>query len=117
MTSDHSNRHIISWAIAIGLLWCVLAPGGAAAARKPRTHTVTIDATRFEPKALTVSPGDTVVWVNKDMFPHTATSKAGSFDSSVILAGKSWKLTPTKKGEFAYICTFHPTMKATLRVK
>jgi plastocyanin len=57
------------------------------------------------------------VWVNKDLVPHTATSKAGEFDSQVIPAGKSWRFTTRKKGEFAYVCTFHPTMTATLQVR
>ena len=55
--------------------------------------------------------------VNKDLVPHTATSKAGGFDSQVIQADKSWRFTVRKKGDFAYVCTFHPTMKATLRVR
>ena len=67
--------------------------------------------------SLTVARGDTVVWVNKDLVPHTATSKTGAFDSQTIQAGKSWKFTVRKKGDFAYVCTFHPTMTATLRVK
>jgi plastocyanin len=58
-----------------------------------------------------------VTWVNKDPFPHTVTSAAGGFDSHEIAPGKSWKYTATKKGEFAYICIFHPTMKATLKVE
>ena len=99
---------------ALVLLACSI---GAAHARKPATHTVTMEATGFEPAVLTIKAGDSVVWVNKDPFPHTATSKAGGFDSQVILAGKSWSFTPSKKGEFAYVCTLHPTMKATLRVK
>jgi plastocyanin len=57
------------------------------------------------------------VWVNKDLVPHTATSKAGGFDSQVIPAEQSWRFTARKKGEFAYICAFHPTMTATLQVK
>jgi len=85
--------------------------------RKPTIHTVTIDGTRFSPEALTVSSGDTIVWVNKDLIPHTATSKAGGFDSQIIATGKSWKYVAAKKGRFPYICTFHPTMKGTLRVK
>jgi plastocyanin len=39
----------------------------AAAARKPVTHTVIIDGSRFEPETLSVMAGDTVVWVNKDV--------------------------------------------------
>jgi plastocyanin len=72
---------------------------------------------RFQPQTLTVSSGDTIVWVNKDLVPHTATSKAGGFDSKTIQAGGSWKYTAGAKGEFAYICAFHPAMQATLRVQ
>ena len=73
-----------------------------------------MEAVSFQPEALTVRVGDSVVWVNKDPFPHTAT--ASSFDSKVILAEKSWKHTPKAPGEFPYVCILHPTMKATLRV-
>jgi plastocyanin len=82
-----------------------------------KTHTVKIEATRFEPATLTVAPGDTVIWVNADMFPHTATSAIGAFDSKEIKPGKSWKYVVPKKGLFEYLCSLHPTMKATLRVR
>ena len=39
------------------------------------------------------APGDTIVWVVKDLVPHTATSKAGGFDSKDIQADKSWRNT------------------------
>jgi plastocyanin len=84
---------------------------------KPKTHTVTMENMRFQPETLTVTRGDTVVWVNKDLVPHTTTSKAGGFDSQSIEAEKSWRFTVRKKGDFAYVCTFHPTMTAMLRVK
>ena len=70
-----------------------------AVAAPPTTHTVTIDGSRFDPSTLAVKAGDTVVWVNKDPFPHTSTSKAGGFDSQTIAAGKSWTLTAAKKGD------------------
>ena len=89
----------------------------AADRSRPTTHTVTIEGMRFQPDALAVSRGDTIVWVNKDLVPHTATSKAGSFDSKTIQVDKSWKYTMRTKGTFAYICTLHPTMKGTLRVR
>ena len=97
----------------------VLSSLGIAAGDRPmsQTHTVTIEGMRFQPEVLTVAPGDIVVWVNKDLVPHTATSKAGGFDSKDIQADKSWRYTIQTTGEFAYICTFHPTMKAMLRVK
>jgi len=87
------------------------------AARKAVTHTIIIDASRFEPEKLSVTAGDTVVWVNRDLVAHTATSPRGAFDSGLIAPGKSWKYVPKRAGEFAYTCTYHPTMNGTLRVK
>ena len=98
---------------------CALAIGGVhveAATRKPVTHTITIESARFSPADLTIHPGDTVVWVNKDIFAHTATSKRPGFDSKVIQPGASWRYRVTSKGEFAYTCSLHP-MDAVLRVK
>jgi plastocyanin len=80
------------------------------------THTVVIEGTNYAPATLTVKRGDTVVWMNKDPFPHTVTSK-GLFDSHAIAAGRSWKYAPRKAGEFPYICTLHPNMKGTLKVE
>ena len=85
--------------------------------RTPQTHTVSIVDMRFQPEMLTVAAGDTVVWANKDLVPHTATSEARGFDSKTIPAGTSWSFTVRTKGDIVYLCTFHPSMKATLRVK
>ena len=71
---------------------------------------------KYEPETLTVKRGDTIVWANKDPFPHSVTAK-GAFDSHDIAAGKSWKYTASKAGEYAYICTLHPNMKGTLKVE
>ena len=88
----------------------------AVADQSPVTHTVVIKATSYSPLTLTVKSGETVVWRNEDFFPHTATA-AGIFDSKSIDAGSSWSFKPNRKGTYAYICTFHPNMKATLRVE
>lgn len=56
------------------------------------------------------------MWINKDIVPHTATA-TGKFDSKTIESTRSWSYRPRRKGETAYICTLHPTMKGTLRVK
>jgi plastocyanin len=101
---------------AVGVFVCTA--GFAASDRpEPTTHTVTIEEMRFQPERLTVAPGDTIVWVNKDLVPHTATSEAGRFDSQTIQTAQSWKFTAGTKGEFAYICSFHPTMEGILNVK
>jgi plastocyanin len=72
---------------------------------------------RFGEGTLTVHKGDRVTWVNKDLFPHTVTADDGTFDSGSIAAEASWTYTANKTGEYAYTCTFHPTMKARLIVK
>ena len=87
-----------------------------ASARKPVTHTVTVDAAQFSPAEVEVKAGDTVVWVNKDILAHTATSASGGFDSKIIEPGKSWKFVARKKGEFDYTCSFHP-MNGRLKVR
>jgi plastocyanin len=111
-----TRLHPAAFAAAAALL--AMSPGaGAAQAPKPATHTIVMEAVAFKPDVVTIKSGDSIVWVNKDPFPHTAVSKEGGFDSKNIDAGKSWKYTPKTKGEFAYICSLHPTMKATLRVK
>ncbi len=96
---------------------CSLTAGPGEPAPNRATHTITIDATRFQPDALTIRSGDVVIWINKDVIPHTATSRPGGFDSGTIEAGASWKYAFKNKGEFAYVCVFHRTMKANLRVE
>jgi plastocyanin len=107
------------WAAAAAIsLACVLEAGvGMNAVAAPTTHTIVIAEMKFAPETLTVKRGDTVVWINKDFFPHTATAQDGSFDSRELGTGKSWKYVANKAGTFPYICTLHPTMKATLIVK
>jgi plastocyanin len=112
-----SRRSIAVVAAALGLTVLGTSPRAALRPAEPKTHTVTIDAMQFQPDVLTISAGDTVVWVNKDPFPHTATSKGGGFDSGEIPTAASWKHTPSKKGELEYICTLHPTMKGMLKVE
>jgi plastocyanin len=84
---------------------------------EPKTHTIVIEAMQFAPQVLEVSPGDTVVWVNKDAFPHDATATNRSFRSKEIAPNGSWKFKPVRKGTFPYLCTLHPTMKGSLIVK
>ena len=93
----------------------LIAPAGAAV--HGTLHTVTIDGVQFSPAELIVHPGDRIVWVNKDPFPHTATASNKLFDSGSIAVDASWSYTVTKKGEIDYSCTFHPTMKGKIRVQ
>ncbi len=100
-------RRLCAAALALLLL------GGTA----PRTHVITIENVQFNPQELTVQRGDRIVWVNKDLFPHTATANGKSFDSGNIAPNASWTYIVRKPGEYSYACTFHPTMKGKLTVR
>jgi plastocyanin len=88
----------------------------ATPAAAAKTYTVAMDGTGFIPETITVEQGDRVVWVNKDPFPHTATADR-TFDSGSVAPGHSWTYVARKRGDFAYICKFHPGMKGTLVVR
>ena len=103
-------------AVLLSLWGCLASAGDAHAVEKPAIHKVTIDAGQFAPPAVHAKVGDTVVWVNKDPFPHTVTAP-GRFDSGTIQSGASWRFKLKAKGTFAYVCTLHPTMKASIVVK
>jgi plastocyanin len=101
-------------------LWTALLLGGpgADAAAAPAVHTVVIEGMRFIPETLEVRPGDTVVWRNRDPFPHTATADAaGGPASPPIAAGATWSFKAAKRGRYSYLCTRHRTMKAQLVVR
>jgi plastocyanin len=104
-------------AAAVVLSLCGIGLAAAAGKHEPVTHKVTIDATTYLPRTVTVALGDSIVWVNKDLLVHTVTAKGGSFDSRDIPAGRSWTYTAKAEGLSAYSCTYRPTMKGTLRVR
>jgi plastocyanin len=103
---------------ALFLILALLYPAAVlSASPAAATHTVVMEGTAFVPATLTVRRGDTVVWVNKDMFPHTATAQDGSFDSGAFAPNRTWKYMAAKNGTFPYVCTLHPTMKGVLVVE
>ena len=63
-----------------------------------------------------VKVGDTVTWTNEDGVTHDATADDGSFASGDLDKGKTFSQTFTTAGTFAYTCTIHPRMKASVTV-
>jgi plastocyanin len=83
----------------------------------PKTYMVSIEGLRFDPPTLTVNRGDQIVWVNKDLFPHTVTASAKAFDSRDIGPNASWTYVARTPGDYTYGCTYHPTMQGQLIVR
>jgi|SRR4051812_3335593 len=111
-----ARRHYAAMVGSALLVVALLPIGDVAAAGSGASHTVIIESTSFEPTTITLKRGDTVVWINRDPFPHTATSKTGGFDSGEIAPGKSWSHRFLKPGNVDYVCSLHPTMKGSVRV-
>ena len=78
------------------------------------TIQVTIDKLVYSPADVKAKVGDTIEWVNKDVFAHTATVK-GDWDV-MIPAKKNASLVLKKAGDVEYYCRFHPNMKARISV-
>jgi len=100
---------------ALAAICLALAPAAALAAGK--THAVTIEGMQFTPERLEVAAGDTVVWTNKDIVPHTVTAAGAHVESGELKTNRTFRFVAKKKGEMPYLCRLHPVMKGLLVVK
>jgi plastocyanin len=98
--------------------------GGETTVVMPLGSSAATGGAGFEPAAITVSPGGTVIWDNQDNALHTATSGEsptpdGKFDSGLIGANQESKpvTMPTEPGEYKYFCTLHPFLVGTVTVQ
>jgi plastocyanin len=67
---------------------------------------------------ITVSPGAQVTIKNDDSAEHSVTSDtSGKFDVDVEGKEQATLTAPTEPGEYAFHCTYHPSMHGTLIVK
>jgi plastocyanin len=98
--------------VALTALSMPMPPASAA----PRTHTVVIDQMKFGAVPANLRVGDRIVWVNKDMFRHTATAKDKSFDVDLQPGAKGVSVV-RKAGAISVICRYHPGMRAMMKVK
>jgi plastocyanin len=112
---DGCRPGAVAAALALALACAGTVAGAAPPA--PREHTVAIDGMAFQPATLRVRRGDRVVWVNRDLVPHTATATDRSFDSGRIAAGQRWAFVAERSGTIAYDCTYHPAMTAAIVVE
>ena len=64
-----------------------------------------------------VSPGDTIVWINRDIVPHTVTANGGTWESQTPEEGQSLKVIVEDSGEYSYFCEFHPHMIGVLAAR
>jgi plastocyanin len=80
------------------------------------TDLVVIKNFAFSPATVTVRAGTTITWTNGDQDAHTVTATGGAFKSATLNTGDTFRYTFTTAGRYAYLCTIHPFMTASVVV-
>ena len=104
-------RRFTLCAAAAGVLLSVTPPVPAAAS----VHVVTIDQMKYGEVA-PLKAGDTVVFVNKDIFRHTVTASNNSFNLD-LMPGARGSLRINSAGHAAFYCKYHPGMRGSMSAK
>lgn len=91
-----------------------LLAGGPLARAHAGTVHVTIEDLVFAPAGIEVRAGQTIEWINKDPFVHTATVDGGW--EVTIPSGKTATRVAAAGDTVEYYCRFHPNMKGRIRV-
>ena len=80
------------------------------------SKSVTVDNFRFSPSSVSIRKGDTVVWrFQRDRAPHNVKG-SGGIKSRTMRTG-TYRKRFTRAGTFRYVCSLHPNMKGTVRVR
>ncbi len=89
------------------------------AAAAPQDTAVNIDNFAFTPAEITIAPGTTVVWTNRDDIPHTVTGAdvPRLFGSNPMDTGDHYTYRFDHAGRFAYFCSLHAHMTGVVVVK
>ena len=97
-------------------IFIALLLGAMAVPARAATIQITMQDLVIAPAEVSARVGDTIEWINKDIFAHTATARNGDFD--VPMPPKKTVTSVLKKaGSIEYYCRFHPNMKAVLKIE
>jgi len=107
--------------VRLALAVCVVAIAAlgivSASTARAATAEVEIFDYGYKPAKLQVDVGTAVTWTNTGSQPHTVTSSdGGPLDSPTLHQGDSWSYTFSKPGTYAYYCSIHPDMVASVTV-
>src|SRR5580692_2914730 len=89
----------------------------AAQAPAGKVVEVKVDNFSFSPQTITIAPGTTVIWTNRDDIPHTVVSDDKVFKSKVLDTDEKFSFTFDKAGNFPYFCSIHPKMTGKVIVQ
>ena len=81
----------------------------------PGVVKVEIKGMVFEPKDISVNKGDTVLWMNKDIFVHDVTEiHSKKWTSQKLEPGTAWAMIINEPAE--YFCSIHVIMKGSIKL-
>ena len=87
------------------------------------TNEVLIESNDFSPQNKTISFGDAVKWINKDVNNHRVVSGVpgspdGRFDSGILRTGDEFSFTfDNRTGTFEYFDSIHPSVTGIITVQ
>jgi plastocyanin len=105
-------KSLLAGATAVGVAAALAVPAFAA------TKTISVDDDVFKPKTTTVKKGTTVKfkWVGES--PHNVSRTGGpSFSNIGTRRSGSASRKLSKAGTYKLVCTIHPGMNLTIKVK
>ncbi len=100
-------------ALRLGFVFTAALCANAAAA----DTIVTIDNFTFAPAEVSVAPGETVVWINRDDIPHRVVGTDKGFDSKALDTDDRFAFTFSTPGDYDYFCSLHPHMIGKIIVR
>jgi len=109
----------VSLAVLAMVTLLIAASSVVTAKDEPSTASaeVKIDNFSFGPQTLTIAPGTTVTWTNRDDIPHSVVSTDGVFKSKVRDTDEKFAYTFSKAGTYPYYCSVHPKMTGKVVVQ
>jgi plastocyanin len=109
---------LVACLAVVGLVGAAGVLGAEAATPAKPKAAVSLGDNFFKPTKLTVAQGTTVkfTWTGTNTHNVTVVSGPQKFHSSDQASG-SYSHTMTKVGTYKIVCTFHPGMVMTLKVK
>ncbi|HEY6158831.1 MAG TPA: hypothetical protein VIV88_15370 [Gemmatimonadales bacterium] len=72
-----------------------------------RRHHVDIRDLEYRPRTLLAAVGDTIIWQNRDLVPHTVTFGEATDDRDEVLPGQRFTLVVAEHHSLRYRCRYH----------
>lgn len=122
MTQARQRGSLGRWGCGIALLLLLIALALAPGATPVAASTVTVrmlSGHLFQPVNITIRPGTTVTWINKDAFEdHNVAEAIGVFGIGSLAFDQSYSYTfpQDASGTYNYSCTFHFGMDGSVTI-